>query len=176
MSQSANLTCANDGGVFSVYFNPGGDCTTPAWSFHKGIKGDIGLNETDEEIEQSDRDPANWVKVYLQGKTDVEISGTQNVDQLYEGCAFFNSSRWKGQPIDVLILSGPITRVGVVGWRGKWNNFDRSAESPDGSPPSQNFKLKPAACQITACKVRPVKVAIANAIVDYTPNTYTPTT
>lgn len=177
MPQSANLTlCDKKGSEFSLYLNLGNDCSSEVWSYHKGVRGDLSINETEDEEELSVRDPAQIVKQYVESKIDVEIAGEQVVDQLYEGCAFINSARSNGNPIDVCVLSGYIGDVGSVGWRGKFRNFDRSMTGPESGAPSQQFRLKPAACQIDACKVRPVEVAVADAIANYSPETFTETT
>ena len=176
MAQTANLTlCDKKGLEFSLYLNMGGDCTTPVWSFHKGVTGDLAINETEDETERSVRDPAQIIKQYVEDKIDVEISGEQVVDQLYEGCAFLNSMRSGGSPGDVAALSGYIGDVGSVGWRGFFRNFDRSMTGPEQGAASQVFRLKPAACVTDACKVRPVEVATADAIADYDPSTFTET-
>lgn len=174
--QSDELTlCDKRGSEFSLYLNLGNDCSTPVWTFHKGVTGDLSLNETDDEEELSVRDPAQIVKQYIAGKTDIEVSGQQTVDQLYEGNAFVNSARSGGAPIDVAILSGYIGDEGSAGWRGTFFNFDRSQSGPETGAATQNFRLKPAACQTATCKVRPVKVAVANAVADYDPGTYVAT-
>lgn len=176
MAQSANLTlCDKKGSEFSLYLNLGNDCSTPAWTYHKGVVGDLNINETEDEEEQSLRDPAQIVKQYVESKIDVEISGEQVVDQLYEGCAFMNSARSNGTAIDVAVLSGRITDVGSVGWRGRFRNFDRSMSGPEQGAPRQQFRLKPASCQVDACKVRPVEIATSGTIADYDPAVYTPT-
>lgn len=176
MPQSANLTlCDKKGLEFSLYCNFGNDCTTPAWSFHKGVTGDLSVNETEDEEELSVRDPAQIVKQYVASKIDVEIQGEQVVDSLYEGFAFLNSARSNGTPVDVAVLSGRIADVGSIGWRGRFRNFDRSMSGPEQGAASQQFRLKPAACQIDLCKVRPIEIAVAGTIADYDPETFTPT-
>lgn len=176
MPQSANLTlCDKRGEEFSLYCNFGNDCTTPVWSFHKGVTGDLNINETESEEEHSVRDTGQQVMQYVGSKIDVEISGEQVVDQLYEGCAFLNSARFNGEPIDIAVLSGRIGDVGSTGWRGKFRNFDRSMSGPATGPGTQQFRLKPAACVIDACKVRPVEIAVADTIADYNPETFTET-
>lgn len=176
MPQTANLTLCDTKGIdFSLYLNLGNDCTTPAWSFHKGVTGDLNINETEDEEELTVRDRAQVVKQYVGSRIDIEIQGEQVVDQLYEGCAFINSARSNGAPIDVCVLSGPIGEVGSVGWRGKFLNFDRSMSGPEQGSSRQQFRLKPAACVLDACKVRPVNVAVADAIADYNPQTFTET-
>ena len=77
--------------------------------------------------------------------------------------------------MDVLVLDGPITQVGASGWRGRWINPERTKEGPQTGGASQNFRLKPAACQVAACKVRPVMVNTASTITDYNPAVYVPT-
>lgn len=176
MPQSDQLTkCDKKGSEVSLYCNFGQDCTTPVWSYHKGVTGDLNLGETEDEEELSVRDPAQTVKQYVESKIDVEISGEQVVDQDYEGCAFLNSARSGGSPIDVAFLSGYITEVGNVGWRGNFRNFDRSISGPESGPSVQTFRLKPAACVSDACKVRPVEVTVADTIADYDPGDFTPT-
>lgn len=176
MPQSANLTLCDKKGVeFSLYLNMGNDCSTPVWTYHKGVIGDLNINETEDEEEQSLRDPSIVTKQYVTGKIDIEISGEQTVDQLYEGCAFVNSARSNGTPIDVAVLSGLITQVGSTGWRGRFRNFDRSMTGPEQGSPRQQFRLKPASCQVAACQVRPVQIATSGTIADYNPQTFTPT-
>lgn len=175
MTQSANLTqCDRKGSEVSLYLNTG-TCETPVWIYHKGVVGDLNLSETENENEQSSRDPNQIVRQYTEDKIDVEISGEQVVDLFYEGCAFINSMRSGGVSRDVCILSGYMSEVGNFGWRGKFRNFDRSVSGPESGPSRQTFRLKPAACVTTACKVRPVEVAAANAVADYDPSVFTPT-
>jgi len=175
MTQSANLTqCDKKGSEVSLYLNTG-TCASPVWIYHKGVVGDLNLSETEDESEQSNRDPAQIVRQYTENKIDVEIAGEQVVDQFYEGCAFINSMRSSGSPRDVCFLTGYMTEVGNVGWRGFFRNFDRSISGPESGPARQTFRLKPAACVIEACKVRPVQVAVAAAVADYNPQTFVPT-
>lgn len=175
MAQSANLTqCDRKGSEVSLYFSTG-TCATPVWIFHKGVIGDLSLSETEDEDELTVRDPAQLVRQYIEGKIDIEISGEQVVDYDYEGCNFLNAMRAGGSPGDICILSGYMSEVGVAGWRGHMRNFDRSVSGPDQGSARQTFRLKPAACVLAECKVRPVKVAVANAIADYSPQTFTPT-
>ena len=172
MPQSTDLTLCDKRGIdFSLYYNTG-TCETPVWVFHKGVTGDLSVGETEDEQERSTRDPAQIVKQYVAAKIDIEISGEQVVDQLYEGCAFLNAMRSNGEPGDVLVLSGRITDVGSMGWRGKFRNFDRSMTGPEEGAASQTFRLKPAACQTEECRVRPVMVEVADAIADYEPETF----
>ena len=175
MAQSTNLTqCDKQGSEISLYYNTG-TCATPVWVFHKGVVGDLNLSETENENELSNRDPAQIVRQYTEDKIDLEISGEQVVDQDYEGCAFINSMRSKGVPGDVCWLSGYMSETGNFGWRGKFRNFDRSISGPESGAPRQTFRLKPAACVLEECKVRPVKVSVADAVADYSPETFTPT-
>jgi hypothetical protein len=176
MAQTANLTlCDKKGSEVSLYCNFGNDCSAPVWSYHKGVSGDLNLGETEDEEELSVRDPAQLVKQYIESKIDVEISGEQVVDQDYEGCAFLNSARSGGTAIDVAFLTGYITEVGNIGWRGRFRNMDRSITGPESGPPKQTFRLKPSACVTDACKVRPVKVATADEIDNYTPEVFVET-
>lgn len=164
--------CDKKGSEFSLYLNPGNNCNTPVWIFHKGVTGDLAINETEDEEELSVRDPAQIVKQYVDSKIDVEISGQQVVDPLYQGCRVLNSARSGGAPIDVAVLSGYITDIGSEGWRGRFRNFDRSRTGPETGAPNQTFRLKPAACQSAACAVRPVLIASAGSIADYDPSVY----
>lgn len=175
MTQSANLTqCDKKGSEVSLYLNTG-TCATPVWIYHKGVVGDLNYSETENENEQSNRDPAQLVRQYTEDKIDVEISGEQVVDQDYEGCAFINSMRSGSSPRDVCILTGYMSEVGNTGWRGYFRNFDRSVSGPESGPQRQTFRLKPAACVLVACKVRPVEVATADSVEDYDPGTFTAT-
>ena len=177
MPQSANLTlCDKKGLEFSLYLNLGGDCAVPVWSFHKGVTGDLSIGETEDQNERSVRDPAQLVKQYTESKIDIEISGEQVVDQLYEGCAFINSMRSGGSAGDVCALSGYIGDVGSEGWRGFFRNFDRSRTGPEEGAATQQFLLKPSACVTDACKVRPVIVSTADAVANYNPETFVETT
>ena len=170
--QSELTLCDKKGSEFSLYLNLGNDCGTPVWTFHKGLTGDLSINETEDEEELSVRDPAQIVKQYLESKIDVEIAGSQVIDPLYEGCRFVNAARSGGYSLDVAALSGYITDIGSEGWRGRFRNFDRSRTGPDSGAPTQTFHLKPSACQITDCKVRPVLIAVAGTVADYDPTVY----
>jgi hypothetical protein len=174
MPQSADIgtACEKKGSAFSLYLNLGNDCTTPVWTFHEGVTGDLNLSETEDEEERLVRDPNKRVKEFTTDRINVEISGEQIVNQLYEGCAFLNSAQFKGIPIDVLFLDGPITEVGASGWRGRFINLDRSKSGPQTGNAAQTFRLKPAACQDSDCQVRPVIVEVADAIVDYDPEIF----
>lgn len=173
MPISTSLTqCDKKGSEFSLYLNLTNDCTTRTWSFHIGVTGDLALNETEDQEELSVRDPAQLVKQYVESKIDLEISGTQVIDHLNTYCRFLNASRSGGLAIDVAILSGYIGDVGSAGWMGKFRNFDRSMTGPETGPGLQNFLLKPAACQIAACAVDNVEVAVADAIAAYDPNVF----
>lgn len=173
MALNDELTqCDKKGSEFSLYLNLGNDCENEVWVFHKGVTGDLSINETEDQEELSVRDPSQVVKQYVESKIDVEIGGTQVVDALYEGCRFLNASRSGGHAVDIAVLSGYITEVGSEGWRGKWRNFDRSRTGPETGSATQNFLLKPAACQITACRVRPVLIETADTIAEYDPAVY----
>lgn len=174
MPQSAELTlCDKKGSEFSLYLNLGGDCTTPVWTYHKGVTGDLNIGETEDKEERSVRDPQQLVKQYVGSKIDVEVTGEQVVDQLYEGCAFINSLRGNGGAGDICALTGYMTTVGSSGWRGKFRNFDRSVSGPETGAASQTFSLAPAAC--SDCRVRPVIVEEASSVDDYNPETFVPT-
>lgn len=175
MAQSADLTaCDKKGSEGSLYLNVG-TCATPVWIYHKGVVGDLNCSETENENEQSSRDPDQIVRQYGEDKIDVEISGEQQVDKDYEGCAFINSMRSGSDAQDVCFLTGYMSETGNFGWRGKFRNFDRSISAPESGSMRQTFRLKPAACVTAACKVRPVEVSSADAVADYDPGTFTPT-
>jgi hypothetical protein len=173
MALSSEITlCDKKGSEFSIYLNLANICATPVWTFHKGVTGDLSIGETEDEDELSVRDPSQKVKQYVESKIDVEISGQQVVDALYEGTRYMNSARSGGQAIDVAVLSGYINDVGSEGWRGRFRNFDRSRTGPESGAPNQTFRLKPAACQPTNCAVREVMIAVAGTIADYDPAVY----
>ena len=65
-----------------------------------------------------------------------------------------------------------MTEVGNVGFKGKFRNFDRSITGPETGAPKQNFKLKPAACVKSGCKITPVKVATAGTVASYDPGVF----
>lgn len=166
MTTATPTACDKRGDELSLYYNTG-DSATPVWVLHVGLVGDLTFNETDDEQELSIRNPAQLIKEYLAGRTDLSISGTQVLDDEYEGCLFLTSMRAGGEPRDVLVLTGTIDTVGVVGFRGKWYNVDRTATGPETGPPNRNFNLRPAAC--TDTPVRAVRVAVADTIADYDP-------
>jgi hypothetical protein len=171
MAQTADIgtACEKKGSAFSLYLNLGNDCETPVWTFHAGVTGDLNLTETEDSEERLVRDPTKRIKEYTTDRINIEISGEQIVNQLYEGCAFLNSAQFGGTPVDVLFLDGAITEVGASGWRGRFINPDRSKSGPQTGNATQTFRLQPAACQDTECQVRPVIVEVADDIEDYDP-------
>jgi hypothetical protein len=175
MAQSADLTlCDKKGSEVSLYLNIG-SCDTPIWIYHKGVTGDLNLTDSEDEDELSVRDPAQLVKQYVGGKFDIEIAAEQVLDIDYEGCAFINSMRSNGSAGDVAFLSGLMTDVGSFGWRGMMRNFEGNINGPEQGAGAQSFRLKPAACVLEECKMRPIRVDVADAIVDYDPGEFTPT-
>lgn len=173
MTTTDLTTCDKQGSDLSLYYNTG-TCETPVFVYHKGIIGDLTINETDDENELTVRNPSVTHKEYTGGKTDLSISGEQAFDTQYEGYSFLESMRSSGSPGDVLVLSGLISVVGSQGWRGKWINFERTKNGPITGAATVTFNLKPAACQ--DCPVRPVQVSVANAIVDFDPGVFVPAT
>ena len=165
--------CDRKGSEGSIYYNTG-TCATPVWVYLKSVVGDLNLGETENENENSSRDPAQKVRTYTEDKIDIEISGELQIDNLYEGNNFINSARSGGSARDFMILDGYITEVGVQGWRGKMKTFDRSRSYPESGPPRQTFKLRPYAC--TDCVVRPVRIDTASTAADYDPTTFVPAT
>ena len=63
--------CDRKGSELSLYYNSGNDCGNEVWVYHKGITGDLSINETEDEEELSVRDPAQIVKQYVEAKIDV---------------------------------------------------------------------------------------------------------
>jgi hypothetical protein len=178
------VSCERKGAEQSLYLNMaddptdtgGSDCSAELWVYHDGVVGDLSLSETEDEEELTRRGPTRLVKEYSESRIDVEISGEQIVDFLYEGVGYLQSMRSGGYARDVLLLSGFITEVGVAGWRGKFRNFDRSVSGPETGSGRISFKLKPAACVKNGCRVRPVIVNTSGAIANYDPTDYTPYT
>jgi len=171
MTTTNLTTCNKQGSDLSLYYNTG-TCSVPVFVYHKGIIGDMTINDTDDENELATRNPAVAHKEYTGGKTDLSVSGEQAYDTAYEGFSFLESMRSSGVPGDVLILSGLISVVGSQGWRGKWINFDRTKNGPINGPATVAFNLKPAAC--SDCTVRPVQVAVADAVADFDPGLFVP--
>lgn len=181
MTMNTDLTfCDKKGSEVSLYYDTaddpsvagGSSCTTPVWVYHKGVTGDFSINETDDEEELSVRDPDMLYKQYTESKSDLEITGEQVVDPLYEGFIYMNSARPGAYSRNFLALTGYLSEVGNIGFKGKFRNFDRSISGPETGPPKQNFKLKPAACVKSGCKITPVKVATANTIASYDPGAF----
>jgi hypothetical protein len=172
--------CDKKGSEVSLYYDTaddpttagGSSCTTPVWVYHKGITGDLSINDTDDEEELSVRDPDMLYKQYTESKSDLEISGEQVVDPAYEGCIYMVSARPGSFARNFLALTGYLTEVGNVGFKGKFRNFDRSITGPETGAPKQNFKLKPAACVKSGCKITPVKVATASTLANYDPGAF----
>jgi hypothetical protein len=172
--------CDKKGSEVSLYYDTaddpttsgGSSCTTPVWVYHKGITGDLSFNETDDEEELSVRDPDMYYKQYSESKSDLEISGEQTVSPTYEGYIYVNSARPGSFARNFLALTGYLTEVGNVGFKGKFRNFDRSITGPETGAPKQNIKLKPAACVKSGCKITPVKVATASTLATYDPGAF----
>ncbi len=158
--------CQNAGKDMVLYYNVG-DCADPVWIEHLGIVGDMNLGDTTDKEELQRRRSDSDIKEYLPGQSDISVTGTQLTDGNYEGNAVLNSARKNGEPIDVLVLTAPISEVGAYGVRGKFYNFDHSISGPNQGEQNQNFDLSPAACG--DCPVRYVKVNVSDAIVDYNP-------
>ena len=174
MAITQTLTqCDKKGAEGSVYYNTG-TCTTQVWVFLISLTGDLTLTETENANEHSSRDPNQLVRQYSEDKIDVEISGTLLVDSDYEGNNFINSMRGGGSARDVMCLDGYLTEVGSSGWRGYFRSFDRTKNMPEQGGMTQTLMLKPAACVLVACKVRPIKVATGGTPGDYDPTVFTP--
>jgi hypothetical protein len=104
----------------------------------------------------------------------LEITGEMMVDPLYEGYSHINSAKVLGTPRNFLILTFPITKVGAVGFKGKFNNYDTSVSGPESGPGRTQFSLAPAACVVSACNIATVEVLVANAVVAYDPGVFVP--
>lgn len=181
MAMLTELTsCDRQGLEYSLYYDTaddpsiagGSSCTTPTWVIHKGIVGDVTVDETDDEEELNVRDPAQVYKQYVESKSTLSISGEQVVDPLYEGFIYLNAARPKSYARNFLILSGYLTEVGNVGFKGKFRNFDRSHSAPESGPPKQNWKLLPAACVKAGCIITPVKVSVSGTVASYNPGQF----
>ena len=160
--------CQSLGKDARLYYSTSGSCAVPVYVEHVGIIGDLNVGDTDDENQVQRRGGASLgIKTYNPGDSDVSITGTQIVDGNYEGFLYINGARKGGNPLDFLVLSGPISEVNTVGYRGKWYNFDRSLSFPAEGEMEQSFSLKPAAC--SDCAVRPVKVLVANTAADWDP-------
>ncbi len=181
MTMATDLTqCDKKGTEVSLYYDTaddpstagGSSCTTPVWVFHKGITGDLSINETDDEEELSVRDPDQIYKQYTESKSDLEVSGEQVVDPLYEGFIYLNAMRPGSYARNILVLTGYLTELNNIGFKGKFRGFDRSITGPESGASKQNFKLKPAACVKSGCKITPVKTAAAGTLASYNPGLF----
>lgn len=171
MSTATPEQCDRKGSELTLYYNTG-TCDIPVWVQHLGIVGDLTISETDDEDELSIRDPSRNIKQYIEGRTDIAITGEQVTDPEYEGHSFLTAMRPGGDPGDILVLTGPLDVVGNVGYRGMFRNFDRTSNGPETGAATTAFNLKPAAC--TTCPVRPVKVSVADTAADYDPGVFIP--
>lgn len=181
MPMLTDLTqCDKKGTDVSIYYdtadNPaiagGSTCTSPVWVFHKGITGDVTITETESEEELSSRDPSLLYRQYSESKRDLEVSGEQLVDTLYEGFIYFNSMRAGSYARNLLILTGYISVLDNVGFKGKWRNFEATISGPETGSQKQNYKLKPAACVKSGCYIAPVITRAASTIATYNPGSF----
>ncbi len=155
--------CQNDGRDARLYYNLA-TCENPVFNLHVGIINDLNLADTSDENQVNRRDGAT-IKTYNPGDQDINVTGTQIVDGNYQGYAVIVRAKKGGKPADLLILSGPITEINAIGYRGKFWNFDRTIAMPSEGEQEQSFSLKPAAC--SDCPVRPVKVAVEGIAADW---------
>lgn len=158
--------CDVRGMEMTLYFNLGDD-DTPVWTEHLGLTGDMTISEVEDDEELTTRNRNRAVKEYVEGETDLNITGEQVMDPQYIGWQMLYSARTHGQPIDVMVLTNPMDVVGAVGWRGKMRNKDRTFNGPATGAQTQQFSLRPSAC--TDVPVRPVKVVAENDVEDYDP-------
>lgn len=181
MPGETDLTnCDKKGSEVSLYYDTADDpttaggstCTTPVWVYHKGITGDLSINETGDEEELSVRDPDQIYKQYSESKHDLEVSGEQVVSPDYEGYIYLNAMRAGSFARNMLVLTGYLTELKNVGFKGKFRNFDFSITGPETGASKQNFKLKPAACVKAGCKITPVKTGAAGTITSYDPGAF----
>jgi len=181
METTTNLTmCDKKGSEGSLYYDTADDpsiaggslCTSPVWVFNKAVTGDLEMNDTVSEQELSSRDPQMVYKQYAESKPDLEISGELMFDPLYEGFSYVDSIRPGSFARNFLALSGPISQVGEIGWKGKFRNFDFARSFPEEGAPKQKFKLKPAACINAGCRIQAVEIATANTVTTYNPGTF----
>lgn len=159
--------CDQRGDEGRLYYNTATP-DTPTWVEHIGLVGDLNVSDIEDESELTQRAPDEEMKTYVGDKSDLAISGQQVSDPNYEGYVYMNLSRGNGDPVDWCYLTDEMSVVGSIGWRGMMRNKDRSINNPASGAQTQNFNLRPAACN--DYKVRPVRVDVADAIVDYDPN------
>ena len=158
--------CDVRGMEMTLYFNLGDD-ETPVWTEHIGLTGDMSMGETEDDEELNTRNRNRSVKEYVEGETDLNITGEQVSDPQYIGWQILYSARTHGDPVDLLVLTNPLDVVGAVGWRGMFRNKDRTTNGPATGAQTQQFSLRPAAC--AAVPVRPVKVTAEEVVEDYDP-------
>ncbi len=181
MPMATDLTqCDKRGAEASIYYDTADDpsiaggsaCTTPTWVYNKAVTGDLTITETEDEEELSSRDPAMIYKQYAESKADLEVSGELMVDILYEGYIYMNAMRAGSYARNLLVLTGYLTNLNEVGFKGKFRNFERTISAPESGPQKQTFKLKPAACVKVGCKISPVKTAAAGTTAVYDPGLF----
>lgn len=170
MTSATPTKCSRRGRELTLYFNTG-TVGAPVWVEHLAIIGDLTISEVEDDEELETRSTTKLIKEYIEGNIDVNITGEQTVDEEYEGYLFLYSMRAGGSARDVMVITGPIDTDGVVGWRGKMFNKDRSITGGATGGMNATFSLRPAAC--TDTPVRPVKLASSTAS-DWDPTTYTP--
>lgn len=172
--------CDQKGSEMSLYYDTADDptvaggsgCATPVWVFNKAVTGDMNINETEDEEEHSSRDPEMLYKQYSESKPDLEISGELMVDPAYDGFIYMNAMRSGSFARNILVLTSYLTNVGSMGFRGKFRNFDRSISGPESGPGRQQFKLKPAACVKSGCKITTVRVVTSGTVSSYDPGVF----
>lgn len=160
------VNCDARGMDMTLYYNMG-DEDTPVWVEHLGITGDLTLSETEDEEELTTRNRNRSFKEYVEGDTDLAITGTQVVDPLYQGWQVLYSARTHGEPKDIMVLTAPMSVIGAVGYRGKFRNKDRTFNGPATGSQTQAFNLRPAAC--TDTPVRNVRIETTDTVTDWDP-------
>jgi hypothetical protein len=81
--------------------------------------------------------------------------------------------RYESFARNVMALTQRLTTVGAVGVRGKMRNFDRTKAGPQSGALSSQFKLRPAACVRSGCRIQPVIVNVSGTAAIYDPGVWT---
>ncbi len=174
------IQCEANGNEMSLYYDTaddpsvagGSNCATPTWVFNKAVTGDMSINETESLEERTSRDPEIKYKQYMEAQPELEISGELIVDTSYDGWRYLNSMRYESYARNILALTQRITTVGAEGVKGKMRNGDRSKSGPQSGSLSQQFKLQPAACVRSGCRIQPILVAVSGTAATYDPGAF----
>lgn len=165
---STPLKCDRRGREGTLYLNTGDD-VSQVWVEHLSLVGDLTIGEVEDDEELETRSATRVYKEYIEGNVDINITGSQTIDENYLGFLFLYAMRSGGNPRDVMVLTNTIDVDGSVGFRGKMRNKDRTFNMPATGAMTQAFSLRPAAC--TDVSVRPVKVS-SSTPADWDPTSY----